>query len=149
PVNHRGPVYLYSYVIFGLAAPWSLLLPAALLNGRTGETRTARTFARVFFWATFAFFTLSASRRSYYLLPILPAAGLLVGRLLATPTAEYSRAVRVLTQLGSVGIAATVGSLGLLLVPASWFASWTDLPPVPARPLVALVGVACAAGVML
>ncbi|HMD04107.1 MAG TPA: glycosyltransferase family 39 protein, partial [Candidatus Binatus sp.] len=29
PFDHRGPIYLYVYVIFGLMAPWSALLPAA------------------------------------------------------------------------------------------------------------------------
>src|SRR5262245_28383214 len=65
PHNHRGPVYLYAYVIFALAAPWSLLLPAALVQAhRAGNS--GRRFMLVFFWATFAFFTLAASRRSYY-----------------------------------------------------------------------------------
>src|SRR5262249_26118269 len=32
PHNHKGPIYLYAYVIFALAAPWSLLLPAALVQ---------------------------------------------------------------------------------------------------------------------
>jgi 4-amino-4-deoxy-L-arabinose transferase-like glycosyltransferase len=32
PVNHRGPIYLYGYVIFLLLAPWSLLVPAALVH---------------------------------------------------------------------------------------------------------------------
>ena len=26
PFDHRGPIYLYVYVIFGLMAPWSMLL---------------------------------------------------------------------------------------------------------------------------
>src|SRR5262245_12447965 len=55
PHNHRGPVYLYAYVIFVLAAPWSLLLPAALVQThRAGNS--GQRFMQVFFWATFAFF---------------------------------------------------------------------------------------------
>src|SRR5208283_63931 len=30
PFDHRGPIYLYTYIIFALMAPWSALLPAAL-----------------------------------------------------------------------------------------------------------------------
>src|SRR5262249_3276747 len=61
PVNHRGPVYLYLYVIFGLLAPWSALLPAALWHGlSTGQTdesrQPCRRFALVYFWTVFAFF---------------------------------------------------------------------------------------------
>src|SRR5271155_2832715 len=64
PFDHRGPIYLYVYVIFGLMAPWSALLPAALVE--THSIRRARLepersdrFALVYFWATFIFFTLS------------------------------------------------------------------------------------------
>ena len=32
PFDHRGPIYLYVYVIFGLMAPWSALLPASLVE---------------------------------------------------------------------------------------------------------------------
>src|SRR5260370_11127436 len=32
PFDHRGPIYLYAYVIFALMAPWSALLPAALVE---------------------------------------------------------------------------------------------------------------------
>ena len=59
-------------------APWSALLPAALVEThslRRANAEPARSdrFALVYFWATFIFFTLSGSRRSYYILPILPA----------------------------------------------------------------------------
>jgi 4-amino-4-deoxy-L-arabinose transferase-like glycosyltransferase len=90
PVNHRGPVYLYISVIFAIAAPWSVLLPAALWqHHRNGDTANARSdrFVSIFFWAIFVFFTASASRRSYYLLPILPACAILVARLLTTSAA--------------------------------------------------------------
>ena len=30
PFDHRGPIYLYCYVIFALMMPWSAFLPAAL-----------------------------------------------------------------------------------------------------------------------
>ncbi len=90
PFDHRGPIYLYVYVIFGLMAPWSALLPAALVEThsirRAGlEPARSDRFALVYFWATFVFFTLSGSRRSYYILPILPAAAILVARTLAYP----------------------------------------------------------------
>jgi hypothetical protein len=71
-----------------------------------------------------------------------------VGRLLSTPLAEYSRAVRLLTRLGIAGIAVAFGSLGLLLIPAWRFAHWAELPPVPARFFVALSGLACAAAIV-
>jgi 4-amino-4-deoxy-L-arabinose transferase-like glycosyltransferase len=146
PVNHKGPVYLYAYVIFGLFAPWSALLPAALTYRRHGESNSARTFALIFFWGTFLFFTLAASRRSYYLLPILPAAALLVARLLATPITECARITRWLTWLGVAVIVAALGAFAVLLVPPSWLG--VDLPSLPGRPLVALAALGCATAVV-
>jgi 4-amino-4-deoxy-L-arabinose transferase-like glycosyltransferase len=41
--DHRGPFYLYAYVIFALMAPWSVFLPAALVraHNRTENSSTA------------------------------------------------------------------------------------------------------------
>src|SRR5205814_7181588 len=93
PVNHRGPVYLYAVLIFELLAPWCVLLPAALWQAHAGRDR-ARHFALVMFWSILVFFTLSASRRSYYLLPILPAAALLLAPLLLDTPALLARPTR-------------------------------------------------------
>src|SRR5262249_31798991 len=84
PHNHKGPAYLYAGVMFVLAAPWSLLLPAALVSPR--RATPGDRLVRAYFIAIFAFFTLAASRRSYYLLPVLPASSLMIARLvLAAP----------------------------------------------------------------
>jgi 4-amino-4-deoxy-L-arabinose transferase-like glycosyltransferase len=137
PFDHRGPVYLYLYVIFALAAPWSALLPAALIEvhkRRTVGDEPARgdRFALVYFWVTFAFFTISGSRRSYYLLPILPAAALLIARLLAVQEFR-SRWARRLLGLGFAIVAlATVGAIIAVLLPAGLLPRrLAALPPIP------------------
>jgi 4-amino-4-deoxy-L-arabinose transferase-like glycosyltransferase len=168
--NHRGPVYLYAYVIFGLMAPWSALLPAALVrahekgtgtfSGRSrlrgceaasgsAERRDDR-FARVYFWATFVFFTVSSSRRSYYLLPLLPACALLVGRLLAAPH-ELSLTVRRLVWLGCGVTAVAVALAGLALLPARCLlpAPWDQLPSAPLRPVLASCWLAAVAAFVM
>ena len=73
----------WEWPLFGKA-----LLPAALVHAHFGSNkqRQGRLFALAYFWATFLFFTLSASRRSYYLLPILPAGALLIAQMLAANT---------------------------------------------------------------
>lgn len=65
----EGPLF-YLYYLFVLAAPWALWLPLAL--------RRPLRPALAWFLALLLFFTLSSSRRSYYLLPILPASALLI-----------------------------------------------------------------------
>jgi 4-amino-4-deoxy-L-arabinose transferase-like glycosyltransferase len=139
PVNHRGPVYLYLYVIFGLMAPWSLLLPAALV--RSIQTRNTDRFALVYFIATFLFFTLSSSRRSYYLLPILPAGALLVARLLATPIESLAPLARGLTQAGLILLAVVVLVSGAALIPLASVlpAPWDRLPSLPCPAVFGIV----------
>jgi 4-amino-4-deoxy-L-arabinose transferase-like glycosyltransferase len=138
PFDHRGPVYLYVYVIFALMAPWSMLLPAALVETHhfrriDAEPARADRFALVYFWATFIFFTLSGSRRSYYILPILPASAILVARMLTAPDAIRSTLARRLTVLGYAIVAlATAGGILLLLPPAAISSGdLAKLPPLP------------------
>jgi 4-amino-4-deoxy-L-arabinose transferase-like glycosyltransferase len=145
PVNHRGPIYLYAYVIFALLAPWSVLLPAALIGGRlTGGniTSAANRFSLSYFWATFLFFTLSSSRRSYYLLPILPAAALLVANVLATrkperpedDDSEHRPSGRSRSRLAGVIVFVTCVLLApvALLPPSLRLAPFDRLPELPA-----------------
>ncbi|HZP45305.1 MAG TPA: glycosyltransferase family 39 protein [Candidatus Binataceae bacterium] len=144
PFDHKGPIYLYCYVIFILMAPWSAFLPAALIElhavERVDRDRAASTrFVLVFFWAVFLFFTLSGSRRSYYLLPILPAGALLIARLL---TAEElrSRAATAALGLGCAIVVAIVTVSALALIPPRLFMPrpYNLLPPAPARGIFAL-----------
>jgi len=110
--DHQGTLYTYSAKIFYLAAPWSLLLPAALIHSFRGVRRHLSQIpeALILFVAIFLFFNLSRSRRPYYLLPILPFAAILVANMLR----EFERGT-----LGRViqGIVRVVGVLmGLTLI---------------------------------
>src|SRR5260370_13193591 len=73
PFDHRGPIYLYVYVIFALMAPWSAFLPAALVQAhprrRNGadQARSAR-FALFFFSSVFLFFTPPVPPPTYFIL---------------------------------------------------------------------------------
>ena len=142
PFDHRGPIYLYVYVIFGLMAPWSALLPAALVETHSlrhagAEPARADRFALVYFWATFIFFTLSGSRRSYYILPILPAAAILVARTLAYRGGELRSMIarRLLTAGFAIVAFIAVASI-IALIPA-WAilpSPYDALPDLPAKP---------------
>lgn len=145
PFDHRGAVYLYVYVIFALMMPWSAFLPAALAEAhRTGGppqvAPRSNRFTLVYFWATFIFFTLSGSRRSYYLLPILPAGALLVARALTTPLDELSPLARRLLKAGYAVIA--IGVIGgiVVMLPPAWIlpGRLAAMPPAPDRAIYAV-----------
>jgi 4-amino-4-deoxy-L-arabinose transferase-like glycosyltransferase len=141
PFDHRGPIYLYFYVIFALMMPWSAFLPAALVesHGNPPDADDIRArghrFALVYFWATFIFFTLSGSRRSYYLLPILPAAALLVARTLDTPAEMLTPLARRLIGIGYAIIAIGVVCGAIVMIPPRWilFGHLAALPAAPDR----------------
>ncbi len=140
PFDHRGPIYLYVYVIFALMAPWSALLPAALVETHSlrhagAEPARADRFALVYFWATFVFFTVSGSRRSYYILPILPAAAMLVARTLVYSGELRSTIARRLLAVGYAIVALSVLGGIVLLIPA-WAilpSPYDALPELPAK----------------
>jgi 4-amino-4-deoxy-L-arabinose transferase-like glycosyltransferase len=152
PFDHRGPVYLYVYVIFALMAPWSMLLPAALVqihHRRRTEADHARSdrFVLVFFWATFIFFTLSGSRRSYYLLPILPAAAIMVARLLNGRWDELSSWARKLLIAGYALFAAVVVLGAIALIPPGSIlrGNMAKLPAAPDRAVFAAMWIVAVA----
>jgi len=154
PFDHRGPIYLYVYVIFALMAPWAMLLPAALVEAhrrRSEHLEPAHSdrFALVYFWATFAFYTVSGSRRSYYILPILPAGALIVARLLAANALRSRAAERLLAVgYGLVAIGAVLG-LVILLPPALILPGlMAKLPAAPARTVLVVAWVVSVSGVV-
>jgi 4-amino-4-deoxy-L-arabinose transferase-like glycosyltransferase len=108
PFDHKDPIYLYTYVIFALMAPWSFFLPAALVHTHSKPAGKNDRFVLAYFWATFIFFTFSGSRRDYYLLPILPAAAILVARLFSTSREAWNRWVRWLTNTGYLTLSVSV-----------------------------------------
>jgi 4-amino-4-deoxy-L-arabinose transferase-like glycosyltransferase len=82
--DHKSPFYTYFVKIFYLAAPWSFVLPFAMIHPlQKARRRISQTPEALILWgAIFVFFTLSGSRRPYYLLPILPFTAILVAKML-------------------------------------------------------------------
>jgi len=157
PFDHRGPIYLYVYVIFALMAPWSALLPAALVEThslRHGGAKPARAdrFALVYFWATFIFFTVSGLRRSYYILPILPAAAILIARTLAYPGESELRST-IARRLLAIGYAIVAFSAiaGIVLLIPAWAIlprPYDAFPELPAKPAFIVFWVVSVAAVV-
>jgi len=78
------PFYYYLYTFPMSFLPWAIFLPAALVYGRLRETvekRKEYLFLFVWFAVIFLFFSVSKGKRALYLLPLFPAAAILVGKL--------------------------------------------------------------------
>ncbi|MFO0936165.1 MAG: glycosyltransferase family 39 protein [Gemmataceae bacterium] len=142
PHNHVGPVYLYLGVIFILAAPWSLFLPAALFPQKPSQSndQPGERLIRVAFFSLFLFFTASASRRSYYLLPILPYASLLIATLLTREPTQLHPIASVLRRLAWCLLVILFVASGLALLPIHWFLpkSYAAFPGLPNQAWLAM-----------
>lgn len=77
--DHVEPVWYYLAIVPLLFLPWSAFLPAALVGGvRGARVDRGVRFALIGFVVVLVLFSASESRRTYYILPILPFAALLV-----------------------------------------------------------------------
>ncbi len=80
PFDHQNPPYIYLYYLPLFFLPWAPLLLTAL-GGTLASWNKIEPVRRRFLEGillTFLFFTLSGSRRSYYILPLLPFSALFV-----------------------------------------------------------------------
>lgn len=141
PFDHQEPIYFYLYRIFALMAPWSIFLPAALVQMHSTPRERRDRFILVYFWAVFLFFNFSGSRRDYYLLPVLPAAAVLVARLFTTEKEALTGWARRLMLLGYFLVAALVVAAGILalLPPGMRPGPLSGFPILPARGIFAAV----------
>jgi 4-amino-4-deoxy-L-arabinose transferase-like glycosyltransferase len=110
--NHWGPWYFYFVIVPLSFLPWSVYLPVAIarlqfwkLNAwrEVGRSQQLGFFALVWFVVIFGFFTGSSTKLPSYTLPLIPAAGILVGTAWSRQfwQAKPSRAV-VWSHLGQV-----------------------------------------------
>jgi 4-amino-4-deoxy-L-arabinose transferase-like glycosyltransferase len=80
PFDHKGPIYTYLIYFPLYSLPWSIFLPSVLWRAWR-EWKTLEWMSRWALWAClliFLFLTASGSRRSYYILLILPFAVLMI-----------------------------------------------------------------------
>jgi 4-amino-4-deoxy-L-arabinose transferase-like glycosyltransferase len=120
--RHPQPFYFYVPVVAALVLPWTMALIAALASSPRWRWRGTDTIDRtkVFAWAWLTvpilFFSVSGSKIPGYVLPVLPAASLLV--------AERIRFV-LKAELGQRLIQLTGGLLLLVAVVGAWSATRT------------------------
>lgn len=83
--HHPEPFYFYAPVLVAFSIPWTMFLAAAFISGRRWRWRgqtpidRLRVFALVWIIVPIAFFSLSGSKLTAYILPVMPAAALLIG----------------------------------------------------------------------
>jgi uncharacterized membrane protein len=80
--RHPKPFYYYIPVLMGGFFPWSLFLPLALfraIRAKAALHGDGVIFALIWFGVVFIFFSMATSKLGTYILPLFPAAALLVG----------------------------------------------------------------------
>ena len=86
--HHQGPWYFYFLVVLIGFAPWSIYLPVAIAKTKFWQPHYWRSKPRnqqlglfAFFWfiCIFAFFSISVTKLPSYVLPLMPAAAILIG----------------------------------------------------------------------
>jgi len=117
--NSQHPVWYYLWRFPAGFLPWCMFLPAALLAAwrpdKAGEPaassrareRTATVFLTVWFAAIFLFFSFSTGKRGVYIIPLYPAAVLLVARLF-TRDGSARRAARAALAFAPLACAAAL-----------------------------------------
>jgi 4-amino-4-deoxy-L-arabinose transferase-like glycosyltransferase len=120
--SHPRPLYYYFVNFPGDFLLWSVFLPSALIYGFSSKVNR-KGFFFVFFWflIIFIFFSLAKAKRELYLLPLYPAASLMVGYLWG----EFSTdAERKMGKLIAIPLSLLSGVLVSMAVGLPIAASW-------------------------
>ena len=98
PFDHVEPPYIYLEYVPLYFLPWTPLLLGALWQARKWPANWPNRWTLLAGLAIFLFFTASGSRRSYYILPLVPALALITGKALsewlARPGQDNSRVIK-------------------------------------------------------
>ena len=108
PFDHVDPFYSYVYEVPRIVFPWSLFLLAGLAYylPRYATLDQSRRWLLEAIALVFLFFTLSGSRRWYYILPIMPFCMIMIAAYLAEPDEHRWRRPATLATLFLLGAAA-------------------------------------------
>jgi len=127
--RHSHPQSFLFYLIRFPAEflPWTLFIPAAVAHqlNKPRDERGSFLFISVWFLFIFFFFFLLKGKKDNYILPLYPAASILVGRWLdsfvRTPEARESVRMRLLNPVGLTAFFFLGLWLAFLLSPLEWF----------------------------
>ncbi len=119
PFDHRGPVYTYFVYTLMFSAPWTLLVIAALWEVRRLPPGRARRWASLVAAGIFAFFTLSGSRRSYYILPLAPALAIIAGAVISNWVAAAKQEAWPVIRGAALATSGLIATSGLAIIYAA------------------------------
>lgn len=98
--RHWAPWYFYFLVVFIGFIPWSIYLPAAIANQKFWQRTYWRSsdrstqlglFALFWFVGVFGFFTIAVTKLPHYVLPLIPAAAILVAQMWSERFKEHEK----------------------------------------------------------
>lgn len=165
--SHDAPWYFYIFVILGGFAPWSIYLPAAIAQVKFWQSRHWRhqprakqlgLFALFWFLGIFGFFSVAVTKLPSYVLPLIPAAAILVALLWSHFITQQGTRSNWGVQLsGWLNVLLFLILAGAILYSPHWLGNDPALPNLPLRvqqsglPLVgtfiwttaAVVGILC------
>ena len=120
PYDHAEPVYTYFLYLPVYLLPWTLFLPAVVRSRarRWKETGHDEKWIVASCILIFAFLTLSRTRRSYYVLPLLPFTVLFIADVIVS---EHPAGGRLWNWAKGAAVACWLGM-------AVWFATITPMP---------------------
>jgi 4-amino-4-deoxy-L-arabinose transferase-like glycosyltransferase len=145
------PAWFFLPVLALGLLPWTTLLPAALRDGWRAARGGERASSLLLIWAAFVllFFSMSQSKLTPYILPMLPALSLLTGRALAgLPAARFTAHLAAVAVLAGV-IAAAVLALWSLPAMAPLVARASSTSIVGFAIAFALLALGCSIGARL
>ena len=139
--SHDAPWYFYFLVVALGFLPWSGFLPGALIrlrfwNGQAWRSRSRANHIGIFalFWfaTTFGFFTVASTKLPSYVLPLMPAAAILIA-LLFNP-AEKAPFIEESAHTPTIAFGSFLNVLTLLVLGITCFVSFEFIGYDPAAP---------------
>jgi 4-amino-4-deoxy-L-arabinose transferase-like glycosyltransferase len=93
--GHREPIFFYLWNFPANFLPWTLFVPSAIIYGLKAKEKKEIFFLFLWFALVFVFFSLAQAKRELYILPIYPAAALIVGKFWADVESKKKRDPRL------------------------------------------------------
>ena len=131
--SRKHSLLFYLPILFAGFLPWSFALPGALVRGYRERLAGSALSGYLVAWlaVVFAVCTVASGKRSNYLLPLYPAAAMLVGRELSALLAAARSGLHV-RLLAAMGATAAGSAAAVAIVLVSWrggFEPWGPLIP--------------------